>query len=131
MNIVDRAKELRVQIELNAEVMSDEESLDYKELFPNWKINTAYEVGYRVRYNGPLYKCVQAHTSQDDWTPDVTPALWVNVAEPQDEWPEWVQPTGSQDAYMKGDKVTYHEEHYISTTDNNVWAPDVYGWEKA
>ena len=130
MNIVDRAKELRKVIEANAEVMTDEEALDYPELFPNWKTNTAYVVENKVRYLTILYKCVQAHTSQDDWTPDVTPALWVNIAEPGDEWPEWKQPTGAHDAYMKGDKVSHNGKHWTCDIDHNVYEPGVYGWSE-
>lgn len=51
--------------------------------------------------------------------------------EPEDEWPEWVQPTGAHNAYSNGDKVTYNGKHYISTMDGNVWSPDAYpaGWQ--
>ena len=87
-------------------------------------------VGDRYRYGETLYKVIQAHTTQEDWTPDKTPALFVVVS--LDEWPEWVQPTGAQDAYNKGDKVTYKGDHYISLIDGNVWSPEEYpaGWEK-
>ena len=51
--------------------------------------------------------------------------------EPEDEWPEWVQPTGAHNAYSNGDKITYNGKHYISTIDGNVWSPDAYpaGWQ--
>lgn len=51
--------------------------------------------------------------------------------EPEDEWPEWVQPTGAHNAYSNGDKITYNGKHYISTMDGNVWSPDAYpaGWQ--
>ena len=92
-----------------------------------WAIGRAYAAGDRVQHGGILYKCVQAHTSQADWTPDKTPALWVGVS--LDEYPEWVQPTGAHDAYNIGDKVTYNGQHYVCTSNANVYAPDVYGWE--
>ena len=60
------------------------------------------------------------------WTPDVTPALWKEVS--VDEFPEWVQPTGVQDAYKLGDKVSHNNLHWISDVDNNVWEPSVFGW---
>lgn len=88
----------------------------------------AYTVSDRAQYNGILYKCVQAHTSQADWTPNTTPALWVVVS--IDEYPEWVQPTGAQDAYAKEAKVTHNGERWISNVDANVWEPGVYGWTK-
>ena len=128
MNIVDRARELRQVIESNAETMNDEDSLAYSELFPNWKTETKYLKDIRVRYENILYKCVQEHISQLDWTPDVTPALWVVVS--IDEWPEWVQPTGAHDAYMKGDKVSHIGKHWVCDIDNNVYEPSVYGWSE-
>ena len=84
----------------------------------------------RYQYNGVLYRVVQEHTTQDDWTPDKTPALWVKVT--LEEWPEFVQPSNAEDAYNKGDKITYKGEKYICKIDGCVWAPDAYpeGWEK-
>ena len=127
--IVEKARRLRHKIENLAETMPDEEGLQFVDLFVNWATDTAYALGDRVKFNDTLYKCVQAHTSQADWTPDITPALWVVVT--VKEWPEWVQPIGAQDAYMTGDKVTHNETHWISTVDSNVWEPGVYGWEQA
>ena len=130
---------MRENINISAEVLPDEQAIDTPELFQNWETDMYYELGVRVRYpdlesetSWKLYKCVQAHTSQSGWTPDVTPALWVEVAKPG-EIPVWKQPTGTQDAYMIGDKVHYPTKDssiYVSVVDNNVWAPDVYGWEK-
>ena len=128
----ERARQLRRMIETASTFLTDSEALEAVELFPNWAIGTAYKVGIRVRYNGQLYRCEQAHTSQADWTPDATPALWTAVAEPG-EIPIWVQPTGAQDAYRLGDKVHYptkDDSVYVSTIDYNTYAPDVYGWER-
>lgn len=77
---------------------------------------------------GILYKCVQAHTSQADWTPDAAPALWVRVS--VEEYPEWIQPQGSADAYMLDDKVSHNEKKWTSDVDNNVWEPGIYGWSE-
>ena len=90
-----------------------------------------YTVDERIRYNGKLYRVVQSHTSQADWKPDITPALFTEVAKPG-EILVWKQPTGAQDAYMTGDKVKYPDENgtiWVSVVDNNVWQPGVYGWE--
>lgn len=122
-----KAMQLRQLIEQLAVTLDDETALTGVELFPAWATGMAYAVGDRVQHGGTLYKCVQAHTSQADWTPDATPALWAVVS--LDEYPEWVQPTSAHDAYNKGDKVSYNGKRYVSTADGNVWAPDVYGWE--
>lgn len=123
-----RAYQLRAIIETMAKDLTDETALDYKELYPLWLTGHVYSIGDRVRYSETLYKCVQAHTSQADWTPDITPALWVVVS--IEEWPEWRQPTGAQDAYSFGDKVSHNGKHWISDYDNNVWEPGAFGWSE-
>ena len=122
-----KAKQLRQLIEQLALTLDDETALTGVELFPAWVVGKAYAVNDRTQYNGTLYKCVQAHTSQADWMPSATPALWKTVS--VDEYPEWVQPTGAHDAYNIGDKVTYNGQHYVCTSNANVYAPDVYGWQ--
>lgn len=125
-----KARLLRRMIETASTFLTDTEALEAVELFPAWKADTAYSVGIRVRYDGQLYRCEQAHTSQADWTPDVTRNLWTPVAEPG-EIPVWQQPTGAQDAYRIGDKVhfpTADDPVYVSDIDYNTYAPNVYGW---
>ena len=127
----DRARQLRPLIERAAASLPDVDALNAVELFAAWEADTAYTLDERIRYGENLYRCVQAHTSQEDWTPDVTPAMWTEVAMPG-EIPVWRQPTGAQDAYNAGDKVWYPDKDgnvWISTMDANVYAPDVYGWE--
>ena len=121
----------RAYIEKGATSLTDTDALDAVALFPAWAVGVYYEADTRIRYGEKLYKVVQAHTSQADWLPEDTPALYTEVAKPG-EIPVWKQPTGAQDVYNKGDKVHYPTESdpvYISTADNNVWAPGVYGWE--
>ena len=121
-----KAKQLRQLIEQLAVTLDDETALTGVELFPPWSVGKSYATGDRVQYEGTLYKCVQAHTSQADWTPPATPALWTAVS--LDEYPAWVQPTGAHDAYSKGDKVTHNGKRWTSDVDNNTWEPGVYGW---
>lgn len=128
-----KALALRRLIEKAAISLSDEDAIGCVELFPAWAADVAYTVDERIRYQDKLYRCVQAHTSQADWTPPSTPALWTEIAKPG-EIPVWRQPTGAQDAYNKGDKVHYPDADgavYVSLIDNNVWSPDAYptGWE--
>ena len=118
---------LLIAQQINTLEVDDNTALRMVEFYPEWATDTAYTAGHKVQHGGTLYKCVQAHTSQADWTPDATPALWVKVS--LDEYPEWVQPTGAHDAYNIGDKVTYNGQHYVCTSDGNVYAPDVYGWQ--
>lgn len=126
------ARKLRQYIEKAVISLSDEDALEAVELYPAWRTGTVYKAktddapADRIRYGETLYRCVQSHTSQDDWTPDKTPALWTVVS--LDEWPEWVQPTGAQDAYDFGAKVSHLGKHWVSNAGGNVWEPGVYGW---
>lgn len=104
---------------------------EHTDVFSPWAEGVAYTVGNLRAYDGKLYKCVQAHTSQSDWTPDKTPALWAVAGDPAEEWPEWSQPVGAHDAYNKGDKVSHNGKHWVSDVDANVWEPGVYGWSEA
>ena len=121
---------LRTLIGSNSEkivsTFTDENALKVIDLYPVWVVGIAVAKDSRYQYNGKLYKVVQAHTTQADWAPDVTPALWVMVS--LDEWPEWIQPTGAHDAYAKGDKVTHSSKKWTSDVDANTWEPGVYGW---
>lgn len=124
---------IREMIEKASASLPDADAIEAAELFPAWAVGVAYSVGERVQYDGKLYKVVQAHTSQADWTPDKTPALFTEVAKPG-EIPVWRQPTGAQDAYNKGDKVHYptaDDPVYESLIDANVWSPNDYpqGWK--
>ena len=103
---------------------------EHYELFAGWNYPIAYKIGDMRTYNDVLYKCVQAHTSQEDWTPDVTASLWKPCSDPAEEYPQWSQPIGAHDAYDMGDKVTFNGKRYESTVNNNVWQPDTYGWQE-
>ena len=109
--------------------LSDDYAWETPELFPVWESGIEVTSGERYQYKNKLYKCVQSHTTQEQWTPDITPALWTEVAKPG-EIPEWKQPTGAQDAYMTGDKVRHNEKIWQSDVDNNIWEPGVYGWSE-
>ena len=117
---------LRECIEKGAEaVLTDEEALDAIVLFPMWKSDGEYVKDDRVRYAGKLYKCLQSHNAQPDWTPDVAVALWVDIAYPG-TIPVWRQPQGAHDAYNRGDKVYYPDRNgliYDSLIDANVYVP--------
>lgn len=126
-----KARALRAMIVKASASLPDEDALDGIELFPLWGAGVAYAADIRVRYEDKLYRCVQAHTSQEGWEPPTVPALFTEVARPG-EIPVWRQPTGAQDAYNTGDLVHYptaDDPVYRSTIDNNVWQPGVYGWE--
>lgn len=98
-------------------------------LFDEWSADSvAYELNDIRQYGGLLYRCVNAHTSQASWTPTDAPSLWTRVADPAQEWPEWIAPTGAHNAYAAGAKVSHNGRRWTSDVDNNTWEPGVYGW---
>ena len=102
---------------------------EHTELFSPWACPVAYKTGNIRERNGKLYKCLQDHTSQETWTPEDSPSLWVGISDPAEEWPEWSQPVGSTDAYAKGAKVSHNGKHWTSNVDANVWEPGTAGTE--
>ena len=131
MSKIERAIELRATIESLAETLDDESALSSVELFPAWDGNgVSYITGFRVRYYGDLYKVLQNHTSQPNWTPAEAPSLFALVlTDPSGTPQEWVQPD-STNGYMTGDRVIFNGSIYESLIDNNIWSPADYpaGW---
>jgi chitodextrinase len=129
-NVATVAEGVENPLDLVTPLLTDEQAEQVPNAYPEWETGVAYKVGDRRRYDGRLYRCVQAHTSQANWTPDKVPALWVRTSQ-EGEIPDWVQPTGAHDAYAKGDKVRHGGKVWESTMDANVYEPGVYGWTEA
>lgn len=112
---------LRQQV--NPDEIPPEEADDYAALFPVWRFNFyAYRVGDIVQYEGMVWRCIQQHNSQSDWSPPVVPALWNRLAEPGN--PEWGYPI----AYVIGDIVTFNGVRYRcrqAHTSQAGWSPPV------
>lgn len=128
MSYTANAQIMRETLDLATSYLDDEQAESVTILFEEWETETDYIAGDRRQYKGLLYKCVQNHKSQDDWTPDKTPALWVRTS--TDPFPEWIQPTGAHDAYALGAHVSHKGKHWESDIDANVYEPGVYGWSE-
>lgn len=133
MTLLELARKLRPYIEKAALSLSDEDALEAVDLFPNWnKDHGEYLKDDKVKFEGILYRCLQAHHSQEMWYPTAAPSLWAKVLIPDENViPEWEQPD-STNPYMKGDKVSFNGKVYESLIDNNIWSPTVYpgGWQE-
>lgn len=138
MNKLQMADQFRKALQMFAMSLDDEKAMEVATVFDPWEIGKAYAVGDFLTYgvNGvgdpQLYKAVQAHTSQADWRPDITPALYVAIGLDEQGYPVWSQPTGAHDAYNKGDIVDYNGKLYESLIDGNTYSPEAYpaGWKE-
>lgn len=131
------AEQLRRALQLFVQTLSEEQAIEVATVFPPWEANRTYAVGEIISYgenstgDPQLYKIVQAHTSQADWLPDATPALYDPIGLDDSGYPVWTRPSGAHDAYNTGDVVNYNGTLYRSKIDGNAWSPDEYpdGWE--
>ena len=110
--------------------LTSEEMLDLVDDFKEYSVGSFYVVGDIFSLDNQLYQVLQAHTSQEGWPPDQTPALYKPIAPPS-VIPEWVQPTGAHDAYSIGDRIIFEGVVYESLIDGNTWSPKAYprGWK--
>ena len=140
MNRLEKAREFRKRINANLQAtrklirvdeLDEEELLEMIDLYESYEIGKSYQTDDIFKYENKLYKVIQEHTSQEDWIPSELPALYLSMM-PENVIPEWVQPTGSHDAYNVGDKVIYGGKVYESIIDGNTWSPTDYpqGWKE-
>lgn len=137
MNKMQAAEQFRKALQMFAASLTDEQAMEVATVYDPWQIGKAYAVGDFVTYgensvgDPQLYKVVQAHTSQADWTPDAAASLFVAIGLDDAGYPVWSQPTGAHDAYNTGDIVDYNGTLYQSTIDGNAYSPDAYpaGWK--
>lgn len=138
MNRLQMAEQFRKALQMFAMSLDDEKAIEVATIYDRWNTGKAYAVGDFLTYgvNGvgdpQLYKVVQAHTSQADWRPDATPALYVAIGLDEQGYPVWSQPTGAHDAYNTGDIVDYNGKLYESLMDGNIYSPEVHpaGWKE-
>ena len=136
MNKLQMAEQFRKALQMFAASLDDERAMEVATIYDPWAAGKVYTVGDFVTYgensvgDPQLYKVVQAHTSQGDWTPDATPALFVAIGLDDAGYPVWSQPTGAHDAYNAGDVVDYNGTLYQSLIDGNTYSPEAYpaGW---
>lgn len=137
MNKLQAAEQLRKAIQIFAATLGEDEAMEIATVFDAWKPDVKYAQNGYVTYgtnsvgDPQLYKITQDHTSQADWTPDVTVSLYSPIGLDDSGYPVWAQPTGAHDAYNTGDIVNYNGVLYKSLIDGNVHSPDGYpaGWE--
>lgn len=75
---------MKRNLHLAAVSLDDETAAETPELFEAWASPADYAAGDRRQFGGRLWKCLQAHRSQADWTPDVSASLWTEIEKPGD-----------------------------------------------
>ena len=132
MNGIERMRQLRAALMDFAQSIGDEKACKYPSLFEAWRAGTAYAIGDRREYADKLWRCLQAHTSQEGWEPEKVPALWAEAAAPG-EYREIKANMLSTEAFAKGEIGWYgsRDKLYKSLIDANVYTPETYpaGWE--
>lgn len=137
MNMIEQAQSIREAMDYAGASLTEEMALVCVHLYRPWAVGVTYEADAYLTYgvndvgDPQLYKVVQAHTSQADWTPDSVPALFTAIGLNDEGYPVWTQPTGEHDSYNLGDIVDYNGVLYKSLINGNVYSPDAYpaGWE--
>lgn len=133
MNKYDSMRQLRLAMMAFAKTAPDEQACQFPSLFDNWAVGVTYAKDARVQSGDKLWKCLQAHTSQADRKPEKTPALWVEVAAPN-EYREIKENMLSTEAFELDEIGWYKDKDNLfkSKIPNNVYTPDAYpdGWEK-
>lgn len=119
-----------IMAKIQAESLPEEQALQVKALYDSWSGDgVAYKTGKYLTYKDILYKVLQNHTSQTDWTPDTASSLYAKVlTDPSGKVLPWKQPQ-STNPYKKGDRVTHKGKTWESLVDSNVWEPGAVGTE--
>lgn len=130
VSVEGSATDAAVQLaKMQAKSLSDEEALDFIALFDAWDGNSVeYKKDDRLSYNGELYKVLQDHTSQFDWTPDTAHSLFVKIDAATEADPDAIveytpKQNGVDEGYKKDQVVTYNGKYWKSLIDDNFYEP--------
>lgn len=90
-DILEQAQAIRAAMNTAGAVLTDEQAVSVPELYQLWDGNSVPvyddtdekhpQTRVRGRTSGLLYKCRKSHTTQADWPPETTPALWAVISE--------------------------------------------------
>lgn len=130
-DILTQCEKIRASMNKVTESLTDEQAVKVLDLYLPWESGTDFAVDDMRRHADKLYRCLQAHTSQADWTPDAVPALWVEIV-PAGEYREIKDRMLPTEAFALGEVGWYQTKDNLweSLIDANVYTPDSYpqGW---
>ena len=129
MDKLQAAEQFRRAVQLFAAQLGETQAREVATIYPRYAPGTAYTRGQYITAgedgNGDplLYRVEQDHSSQEDWPPASTQALYTCISLTPGGYPLWSPPTGAQDAYKTGDIVSYEEQLWQSKIDGNATPP--------
>lgn len=103
--------------QINTLEVDDNTAIRMRSFYPEWAENTAYAVGYKVQYNGKLWRVVQAHTAQIGWEPVNVPSLWTEVCETHSGTLEDPVPYDGNMALENGKHYSQYSTIYLCNRD--------------
>ena len=141
MITINEAREIRAKMQEIIRLASgdtaatNDDLIQAETLADEWS-EGSYSLNDVRRKGGQVWRCCQGHdsTGNPDWYPGAVPALWtlLHGSTPETAKP-FVQPTGAQDAYLKGECAVWTDgKIYRSVMDTaNSYSPADYpqGWE--
>lgn len=111
--------------QINTLTVDDNTALRMKSYYPEWETGVGYGVGYKVQYNGKLWRVIQAHTTQAGWDPENAPALWEQINQTHDGTIDDAIPYDGNMALTAGKYYTQNDVIYLCNRDtgNPVYHP--------
>ena len=106
-----------IKQQINTLSVDDATAVRMVAFYPEWAKDTAYTIGYKVQYLGKLYKVIQAHTSQETWTPDITASLYTRIDEQHDGTKYDPIPYNGNMALQSGKYYTQNNILYLCNRD--------------
>lgn len=134
MNKIQVMEQFGRAVQMFIQSLTNDDAMEVAMIYPKYIVGKFYKINEIFTYdknnvNDPqLYRVLQDHTSQADWTPNTTPSLYKAIGLTDDGVAMWSQPVGASDAYNKGDVVSHNGVLWESEIEANVWEPGIYGW---
>ena len=137
-----KARQLRraLQLFVQGNITDESQMMEVADIYPSWEdllaskkeypAKTVFKWGEDANGETQLWSFISAYTPQEIYPPDVDISHYKKVGVDESGVMAWTQPLGATDAYMQGDIVSHNGKHWVSSVDNNVWEPGVYGWEE-
>lgn len=117
----DEVTAMLITAQINTLTVDDNTALRMKQFYPEWAENTAYTVGYKVRYGDNLWRCRSAHTSIKTWEPSTaTASMWETINETHSGTVDDPIPYNGNMALESGKHYMQNYEIYLCNRDTVI-----------